>query len=515
MKKPQKILIVFLDWALLNGAFILSILIKRNRIFLNAEYGVLLLLYNLFWLVSFLFSRKYSGHRPRNIIDGFRSSLRAFAYLSFLVFFSIFLLKLFVYSRQIILVTLFIYLLLSIIFYFLYYLIKWGPATDVFDEEDVLARQGLSEATVEDKIVDSPHRKIRDSLRKNFLNKSNDFSKCPKLTRFLDASLRLDGIRAANSIFFNTSSYESIDGLLSGNWEIIGNISPLNKLPNINRFLISLNNKLVPGGYYVGIAETIKQRIERKYSRFPRILRRGFSFLDFCWMRVFPKVQGLKVLYFTIHGKGGWVLSDIEIMGRLVYCGFKIIKTEEIDKNLWFLAKKIRTPLDDKHPSYSMVFKQKRVGQNRRLIEIFKFRTMYPYSEYLSKYFIAKNKLGPLAKVQNDPRITGWGRIMRRLWLDELPMLVNFLQGDLKLVGVRPVSRSFFDLYPEKLKMERLKYKPGVFPPYYAEMSREKEELYNSEWRYFSLYRKHPLRTDFVYFFKILFNVVFKKARSA
>ena len=149
------------------------------------------------------------------------------------------------------------------------------------------------------------------------------------------------------------------------------------------------------------------------------------------------------------------------------------------------------------------------------MIKVFKLRTMYPYAEYLQDYVHKKNNLENGGKFKNDFRIARSRAFLRRMWLDELPMLVNLFRGDLKLVGVRPISQHYFDLYSKELQEKRIKYRPGLVPPYYADMPETLEEIQESELRYLESYEKHPLRTQWRYFWKAFVNIVFKKARSA
>ena len=103
---------------------------------------------------------------------------------------------------------------------------------------------------------------------------------------------------------------------------------------------------------------------------------------------------------------------------------------------------------------------------------------------------------------------------MRKFWLDELPMIFNLLRGDMKIVGVRPLSKQYFNLYTDELKEKRLKFKPGLVPPFYVDMPRTFDEIMDSENKYLDAYAKNPLWTDFRYFFNAAYNIIFRRARS-
>jgi len=79
------------------------------------------------------------------------------------------------------------------------------------------------------------------------------------------------------------------------------------------------------------------------------------------------------------------------------------------------------------------IYKQQRVGRNGRIFIMYKFRSMQPGAE---------GKI-PLLAVPNDPRITKWGRFMRRYKLDETPQFFNVLEGSMSIVGPRP-ERAYF-----------------------------------------------------------------------
>lgn len=84
----------------------------------------------------------------------------------------------------------------------------------------------------------------------------------------------------------------------------------------------------------------------------------------------------------------------------------------------------------------------------------------------------------------------------------------------MKFVGVRPLSSHYFSLYSKELQELRTKVKPGLFPPFYADMPETLEEIQESEIRYIKSYLKRPFYTDCRYFFKTFVNIALKGKRS-
>jgi len=139
---------------------------------------------------------------------------------------------------------------------------------------------------------------------------------------------------------------------------------------------------------------------------------------------------------------------------------------------------------------------------------------MHPYAEYLQDYIYKINNLEKGGKFKNDFRVTTWGKVLRRLWIDEIPMLINLFKGQLKLVGVRPLSEHYLSLYSDELKEKRREVKPGLVPPYYADLPDTLEEIMDSEIKYIDAYKDHPINTDLKYFFKASTNILVNSARS-
>lgn len=114
-----------------------------------------------------------------------------------------------------------------------------------------------------------------------------------------------------------------------------------------------------------------------------------------------------------------------------------------------FIAIKVRRSSEG-----SLFFKQERVGKGGHVFNIYKFRSMFENAE----------ANGPQLSSDDDPRITQWGRVMRKYRLDELPQFYNVLRADMSLVGPRPERRYFIDkiLEQEPLYKHLLKVRPGI-----------------------------------------------------
>lgn len=116
-----------------------------------------------------------------------------------------------------------------------------------------------------------------------------------------------------------------------------------------------------------------------------------------------------------------------------------------------YLFSAIRVKLSSHGP---IIYKQQRIGLYGKPFYIYKFRSMYVNAE----------EAGPALSSTEDPRITKWGRIMRKWRIDELPQFVNILKGEMSLVGPRPERQHFIDIISQTHPHYKYlhKVKPGI-----------------------------------------------------
>ncbi|MGT2801210.1 sugar transferase [Streptococcus henryi] len=120
-------------------------------------------------------------------------------------------------------------------------------------------------------------------------------------------------------------------------------------------------------------------------------------------------------------------------------------------------------PIVKKQSPGPLIFKQKRVGKNGKVFDIYKFRSMYTDAEERKKELLAQNDLDTnlMFKMDNDPRIFPFGQKIRDWSIDELPQFINVLKGDMSVVGTRPPTLDEYKKY-EIHHFKRLAAKPGI-----------------------------------------------------
>lgn len=312
----------------------------------------------------------------------------------------------------------------------------------------------------------------------------------------------------------STTTAFNISNLPKDRYDYIINLHKINDIQRLDDFLETVNAKLEYKGFFFCCVETKDQRKKRLLKKYPPVLNYIYYLFDFIIKRIFPKLRFTYPIYQFLTRGSNAVLSRAEALGRLSRAGFRIKQESFIGNQLCIEARKYYEPLSKNGNYYGALIALPRIGKNGEIIKVYKLRTMHPYSEYIQDYVYKLYDLQDGGKFRDDFRITTWGAICRRIWLDELPMFINFFKGNMKLVGVRPLSKQYFELYREEVRERRINYKPGLIPPFYADMPSDLDAIQSSELKYLDAFDKHPLYTDFRYFWVSWWNILFRKARS-
>lgn len=300
----------------------------------------------------------------------------------------------------------------------------------------------------------------------------------------------------------------------------------INDVLRLNHFMQYCTERIRMGGYFVIRYleyENIKKKLKDRY-RGP-FYWAAFIF-HFLWYRAIPKIPWLEKLYFTsplswldtIHlsfvKKRNRALSKAEVWGRLSFYGMNVLVESEGGNDRFIIAQRVALPVQNKIPSFYFIASLEKVGLDGKSIHTHKIRTMYPFSEFIQKRIFDDHGLATTGKFANDFRLTDYGRIMRKYWLDELPQVFDWLRGDIKLVGMRATSRHFLSLYPQELYDLYIQIKPGLIPPIFDENTSGFDQIVQIELTYLKSYWEQPFWTDVRYFMKTFMDIVFRGVRS-
>jgi exopolysaccharide biosynthesis polyprenyl glycosylphosphotransferase len=168
----------------------------------------------------------------------------------------------------------------------------------------------------------------------------------------------------------------------------------------------------------------------------------------------FDTLAGRLMLVFHTTPQVSWALlikSSLDRIGAAILFALSL--------PFWIIAI-IGIRLTSKGPIF---FRQERAGHYGKPFLMWKFRTMHVNAEQQRDQLEIHNEMdGPVFKIRNDPRIFAFGSWLRRLSIDELPQLINVLNGQMSLVGPRPLPVYEIDRIEKHAQRRRLSVKPGL-----------------------------------------------------
>ena len=504
--------LVFMDLFLVIFSFFMVNYLKRGQLALLPDYSKLFIIFFGVWFVISAMTRKFSIEKFRNVHFFTWKWIKAGALMLATMAALVFGARLFYFSRFQSLGSILLLTVLEFIMINFYYRISKTKEAIPDIESVKTVRNVLKQDNIPLEVdIDIIRQKLMEPAGKRF--KRRIASENSGLFEFIDQHINLDDMMR-----METAIERSCD-MLDLNSDrmpvrVFMNLWKINDIRRVNAYFLEMHQMLLPGGYFIGHAHTIDTHYKWMFKKFPRYMAWVIYLVDFGFRRVMPKLPGLQKVYFFLTKGKNRLISRAELLGRLSFCGFEIVAEKVIGNKHYVIARKVKTTSLDTSPTYGPLVQLKRSGFGGETIHTYKFRTMHPYSEYLQQYIYDLQGLQKGGKIENDFRMTTWGKYMRKFWLDELPMLYNWIKGDVGIVGVRPLSFHYLDLYDKDLQDLRKKVKPGLVPPFYADLPETVEEICDSERRYINAFLKRPFRTQCIYFYKAFVNIAIKGARS-
>ncbi len=165
-------------------------------------------------------------------------------------------------------------------------------------------------------------------------------------------------------------------------------------------------------------------------------------------------VEGVPVVTIRSGPEDGWPLVVKRVIDVIVSAAMLAL----LSPLLLLIAALIR--LDSPGP---VLFRQVRMGLNRRRFEVLKFRTMTNEADSRQSALESMNEAdGPVFKIKNDPRVTRFGAFLRHFSIDEFPQLINVLKGEMSLVGPRPLPLRDVARIDTQWHKRRFSVKPGL-----------------------------------------------------
>lgn len=504
----QSLTVALLDLFLYLLLFLAVHQFKYNTLELEPRSWMMAGIVGGMWLLSAEWTGKFVRQRHDNFYFIYEPFVKAAFIMAAAAAVLIYSFQLFSYSRTLLLAPILLLLLAEAPLALIWLRVRSAKA----EEGDVEDAASVSQLLEEGELAAASPEPLQEAAR--YTLQSHYLAGQPAIFKILDSRCDLDAIELSAVSVLDTHTSYNIQILPPQALQLFVNLHRVNDFRYLNRYFLTVHQKLLQGGYFAGLMDTYEGRYNALHRMFPKYLARFLYLVDFLVRRVMPKLPVLEKIYFTFTQGRGRALSGAELLGRLYFCGYRVLAAIPVGEQLFYLAQKDKAPSDNANPSYGPLVKLRRVGYQGKIFRLYKLRTMHPYSEFIQGYVHKHQDLDESGKFRDDFRITTWGRLFRKFWLDELPQLFNWVRGDVKIVGVRALSEHYFNLYPKELRQLRIQTKPGLIPPYYVDLPKSMKEIQASERRYLEAKLAHPYKTDWIYFFRAINNILFKHARS-
>lgn len=246
--------------------------------------------------------------------------------------------------------------------------------------------------------------------------------------------------KAYNFIGFIDSNGNSVNHLAK-------NIPLIGKLSNLSLIIDEMN-----------VEEVIIAIETSEHDKLKNILDVLYDYSDKLLVKIIPDMYDIMLGNVKLTHIYGTILIEVDqeimprwemILKRIIDLVVSVVFMILLSPLYLYIATRVR--LSSKGP---ILYSQERIGKNKKPFQILKFRSMAENAE----------EAGPQLSFDDDPRITAWGRVMRKWRLDELPQFYNVLKGEMSLVGPRPERQYYIEKIMAKAPHYKhlLKIRPGI-----------------------------------------------------
>src|SRR3990172_501278 len=246
-------------------------------------------------------------------------------------------------------------------------------------EKKVVNREIRTRREESHKIIESLDSSKKD-FYKLFLKSYNG------LFEFVSKQLDIDNFDIFNTEVCESPSFVELELYDDQTLANYINLHRFNDVRYLNKYILKVHEKLKMGGIFIARAETLDIRKPKLFQQHAKPVAQLLHVFHFLYARVMAKLPLLNKLYYFLSRGKNRALSIAEVMGRLYFCGFKIVDLKKTKDDFFFIAQKVKEPVKNVKPSYGIVIKLKRIGRGGKSVYIRKLRTMHPYSEFLQEY---------------------------------------------------------------------------------------------------------------------------------
>ena len=364
IKKSSYLFIIY-DIIVICLSFLFFIWIKpASKSFYLPQYAQPFSIFFIIWVGTSYFSKKYLLDYHKRIFHLFIDIIKRNFLIFALIAIFIYIFQTPYYSRlivfgTIITTTIFEFGIVSFIKYHIRVLDSDLATIKITTKPKLVNINESDEQIINYNIPLPKATKIDDSaypiLKDNYLRAH------PTLFDFINVNIHLNDIPKLETFVLKTHTLYNIENVEALSKQLFINLHKINDFRRINVYLIAVNKILKYGGYFISYGYAIEERKKFFLEKYPPVINYILYSIDFIFKRVMPKLPVCKECYFAITKGKNRAISKAEILGRLYFCGFRVINSTVIDNRFYFIAQKINIPKQDPHPTYGPLIKLRRV----------------------------------------------------------------------------------------------------------------------------------------------------------